>query len=72
MMASNCVRLGHRYLNLAKDVEFCYNLPAALLHSGNREEVDAMEILIGFLVSVGASIVGNYVSKWLDRHGKGQ
>jgi|GluameStandDraft_1065615.scaffolds.fasta_scaffold01212_5 hypothetical protein len=30
-----------------------------------------MELLIDFLVSVGASIVGSYVSKWLSRHRKG-
>ncbi len=26
-----------------------------------------MELLIGFLMSVAASVVGNYVSKWLDQ-----
>jgi len=31
-----------------------------------------MELLIGFLMSVAASVVGNYVSKWLDRHEKGK
>ena len=31
-----------------------------------------MEILIGFLVAVGANIVADCVSKWLDRHGKGR
>ncbi len=30
-----------------------------------------MELVISFLVSVGASVVGYYISKWLDRHGKG-
>lgn len=28
--------------------------------------------LIDFLVAVGASIAGNYVSKWLDRHRRGR
>ena len=32
--------------------------------------VNVLEILIDFLVSVGASIIGNYVSKWLSRHRK--
>ena len=48
------------------------NGPAALLQTGSREEVNAVENLIEFLVAVGASIVGSYVSKWLDRHRKGR
>ena len=31
-----------------------------------------MEIITAFLVSVGASVVGYYISKWLDRHSKGK
>lgn len=31
-----------------------------------------MEILVSFFVSLGAGIVGYYVCKWLDRHGKGK
>lgn len=30
-----------------------------------------MEFVTNFLMSVGASVVGYYISKWLDRHGKG-
>lgn len=30
-----------------------------------------MEFAVNFLMSVGASVVGYYISKWLDRHGKG-
>lgn len=29
-----------------------------------------MDILVNFFVSVGASIVGSYVSEWLNRHRK--
>ena len=45
---------------------------AALLQSGNREEVIALSNLTSFLVSIGASIVGYYICKWLDRHSKGK
>lgn len=31
-----------------------------------------MDGILNFLMSVAASIVGYYVSKWLDGHGKGQ
>ena len=31
-----------------------------------------MDIIAAFFVSVGASVVGYYISKWLDRHGKGR
>ena len=49
-----------------------YNTVAALLQSGNREEVNTLEFVIGFLVSVAASVAGNCVSKRLDRHSKGK
>ena len=29
-----------------------------------------MDQLIGLLVSVAAGVIANYISKWLDRHGK--
>lgn len=35
------------------------------------EEVNTMEILTSFLVSVVAGVVGYYVCKWLDRDSKG-
>ena len=35
-----------------------------------RKGVNVLEILIDFLVSVGASIIGNDVSKWLSRRRK--
>ena len=57
---------------LAVSVEMWYHQSAALLQTGSREEVNAVEILISFFVSVGASIVGSYISKWLNRHGKGR
>ena len=47
-----------------------YHQSAALLQTGSREEVNAVENLIEFLVAVGASIVGSYVSEWLNRHRK--
>lgn len=34
--------------------------------------VDLLEILVNFLVSFVASVAGDYVSKWLERHGKGK
>ena len=57
---------------LAVSVEMWYHQSAALLQTGSREEVNAVENLIEFLVAVGASIVGSYVSKWLDRHRNGR
>ena len=51
---------------VAKAVESWYN------HCGSfpGKGVNALDILLDFFVSVGASIVGNYVSKWLSRHRK--
>ena len=57
---------------LALFIEFCYNAFAALPQTGNRRGVDLLEILVNFLVSFVASVVGDYVSKWLERHGKGK
>lgn len=37
-----------------------------------QREVIALSILVSFFVSVVASVVGYYVCKWLDRHGKGK
>ena len=34
--------------------------------------VDLLEILVNFLVSFVASVAGDYVSRWLERHGKGK
>lgn len=44
-------------------------LPFSLWQQG---EVIALSILTSFFVSVVASVVGYYVCKWLDRHGKGK
>jgi hypothetical protein len=49
-----------------------YSGNAALLHSGSRGEVEMLEILISFLVSVAAGIISYYVCKWLDRRSKGK
>ena len=56
---------------LAVIVELLYSMFAALPHTGNRKGVEHMELAISFFVSVAASVVGYYISKWLDRHGKG-
>ena len=47
--------------------------PCCPLQTGNREEVLVMEqILVSFLVSVGAGVVSYYICKWLDRDRKGR
>lgn len=61
-----------RLSNIERWGDLCYNLPAALLHTGNRKEVCGLEILTSFLVSLAAGIVGYFVCKWLDRHRKGK
>ena len=38
----------------------------------DEKGVDLLEILVNFLVSFVASVAGDYVSKWLERHGKGK
>lgn len=40
--------------------------------SWQQEEVGIVDLLVNFLVSVGAGIVSYYVCKWLDRHCKGK
>lgn len=35
--------------------------------SGNREEVNEMELIFSFVVSVIAGVVSHYICKWLDR-----
>ena len=57
---------------LALFIEFCYNAFATLPQTGNRKGVDLLEILVNFLVSFVASVAGDYVSRWLERHGKGK
>jgi hypothetical protein len=67
--------MDSRPVFLAVFVEAWYNNDAALTQSGlpgGGKGVDALDILVEFLVSVGAHIIGNYVSKWLDRRRKGQ
>jgi len=32
-----------------------------------RREVDAVEYVLAFLVSIGAGVVSYYICKWLDR-----
>ena len=51
----------------------CYTGCAALLQSGNREEVSPMEaILTDFLVAVAAQVTAYYLCKWLNSHHKGK
>ena len=45
------------------------SLPFSLWQQG---EVSFMEYFITFFLSVGASVAGYYICKWLDRHGKGK
>lgn len=53
-------------------VESWYNKGAALLQSGNREEVSMMTgIVISFLVSLAAGMACHYICVWLDARGKG-
>lgn len=54
------------FLPVANFVKSWYNRCGSFPGKG----VKVLEILIDFLVSVGASIVGYYVSKWLSRHRK--
>lgn len=35
-----------------------------------RKEVERMEYIISFVLSVMASVAGNCISKWLDRYDK--
>lgn len=57
----------------ASTLILCYTYLAALLYSGNREEVNAMNSLISsFLVTVGANVVSYYICKWLDSYRKGK
>lgn len=67
-----CPSWTHPFSALAHFVKPWYNVPAALPQTGNRKGVDLLEILVSFLVSFVASVVGDYVSKWFERHGKGK
>lgn len=40
-------------------------------YTGNRKEVDIVDIVTSFFVSVMAGIVCYYICRWLDRHSKG-
>ena len=59
-------------LHLRKHPLFCYTGQAALLQSGNRKEVSALEFLTSILVAVEAGVISHCVCKWLDGHGKGK
>ena len=52
----------------------CYTGGAALLHSGNREEVShtMIQVLIDFTVAVAAQVTAYYLCKWLNDHHKGK
>lgn len=51
---------------------FCVGIYAILImlpftHSRSREEVDSVEYIVSFFVSVGAQVVGHFLCKWLDQ-----
>ncbi len=41
---------------------------AVLSALSERKEVERMEYLISLILSVMGSVVGNLITKWLDRH----
>lgn len=43
-----------------------YIKSAALLQSGNRKEVSALEIFTSVLVAVAAGVISHCICKWLD------
>lgn len=60
--------LGGVILRILSNLVILMTLP--LFHSGSRGEVGSLyDIFVGFFVSVGASVVGHYICKWLDRRG---
>ena len=54
----------------ASTLILCYTYLAALLYSGNREEVSDVDYLLNLLVAVIANVGGSLISKWLDNHHK--
>lgn len=48
-------------------VEICVILMTLpFTHSRSREEVDGVEYIMSFIVSVGAQVLGHFLCKWLD------
>ena len=45
-----------------------YGIIKLLSASSVGKEVERMEYIISFVLSVMASVVGYYICKWLDRH----
>ncbi len=45
-----------------------YDIIIILSASSDGKEVEALEYIFTFLVSVMAGITSNYLCKWLDRH----
>ncbi len=49
----------------------CYNLSVATPYTGRKGGVFMQDLLISFLISVGANIVAYYICKWLGRDDSG-
>lgn len=56
-----------RQSNIVIPLQICYTFRRCHTHSGNRRGVYRLELIISFMVSVMAKIVGYYLCKWLDR-----
>jgi len=60
------------WLFLLLFVNSCVMLTLLPFSLWQQREVNIMEFLITFFASVGASVAGYYICKWLDRRGKGK
>lgn len=59
----NEIRVVNRLTN---SVKICIIIILSALSA--RREVERMDYLIAFILSVVASVTGNYINKWLDRY----
>jgi len=59
-------------LRVAKFVRIWYDIFTAPLRPDNGKEVNPMENLCSFFLSILASVVANLLCGWLDRKGKGR
>jgi hypothetical protein len=70
----NTVLFRHKQLlndGLVKKYRMGYNTEVVAPHSGNGREVNAMDLLASFLISVFAGVVASYIYEWLrgDKRG---
>ena len=49
----------------------CYNLSVATPRQAQKGGVNLEDLLVSFLISVGASVVAYLICKWLDRDDSG-